>query len=114
VAQANDAALLEVRTDAEGVSFGVRVSPRASRSAVLGVHAGALKVSLAAPPVDGEANAELRALLAKALGVPKRAVEILHGEHGKSKTVHVQGVSEAAVRALLGEPAPSKGPARSG
>lgn len=98
----NDA-LLDCKHDAEGVSFAVWVSPRASRSAVTGVHDGALKVSLAAPPVDGEANAELCALLSKRLGVPKRAVRVVQGERGKSKVVRVDGVGPDAVRALVPE-----------
>jgi uncharacterized protein (TIGR00251 family) len=94
--------MLDVRENAEGVSFEVRVSPSASRSTILGEHDTALKVSLAAPPVDGKANAELIKLLSKALGVPKRAVEILHGEQSKNKTVRVLGVTAAQVRALIG------------
>jgi uncharacterized protein (TIGR00251 family) len=93
--------MLNVREDAEGVSFQVRVSPSASRSAVLGEHDAALKVSLAAPPVDGKANAELIKLLSKALGVPKRAVEIAHGEQSKTKTVRVLGVRAEHVHALI-------------
>ncbi len=92
---------LELKSDAGGVSFAVRVSPRASRSKVTGVHDAALKVSLAAPPVDGEANEELCALLAKLLGVAKRAVRITQGERGKSKVVRVEGVTEAEVLGLL-------------
>jgi len=93
--------MLALTQDSEGVSFAVRVSPRASRSAVLGEHGGALKVSLAAPPVEGEANAALCELLAKRLGVPKRAVRIVRGERGKSKTVRVEGVGAPAVLALV-------------
>ena len=74
--------------------------PRASRSRVVGLHDGRLKVTLAAPPVDGEANVELCATLAKALGVPKRAVRISHGEHNKHKTVRVQGASVEQVMRL--------------
>jgi uncharacterized protein (TIGR00251 family) len=75
------------------VSFEVVVVPRASRSKIAGLHGDRLKITLAAPPVDGEANAELIATLAKALGVPKRAVQIAQGEHNKHKTVRVTGVS---------------------
>jgi uncharacterized protein len=93
--------MLDLTQDSEGVSFAVRVSPRASRSEVRGEHGGALKVSLAAPPVDGEANEALCELLAKRLGVPKRAVRIVRGERGKSKTVRVEGVSAQAVLGLV-------------
>lgn len=84
-----------------GVTFEVRVAPRASRSQVLGVHDGALKVALTAPPVDGAANAALVKLLAKALGVPKGAVALLAGERSRDKTLRVDGATAAAVRALV-------------
>lgn len=91
-------------TTREGtVDFDVRVAPRASRAAILGVHDGALKIALTAPPVDGEANAALVAFLAKALGVPKSAVVIVRGERGRSKTLRVAGVDAAAVAALAGD-----------
>jgi uncharacterized protein len=92
--------MLDIKEDSQGVSFEVRVSPRASRSEVQGEHAGALKISLAAPPVEGEANAALCELLAKRLGVPKRAVRITHGLRGKTKRVYVEGVRAALVRDL--------------
>jgi uncharacterized protein len=100
-ARVSDAQTLEVQHNAQGVSFAVRIAPRAARTAVTGVHAGALKLSVAAPPVDGEANAELCAHLAKLLGVPKRNLVIAQGERGKSKVVRVSGVTEDAVRALV-------------
>jgi len=82
-----------VRADAAGVTLEVLVQPRASRSRVLGEHARRLKIQLAAPPVDGEANAALVELLASVLGVRKSDVEILRGETGRRKTVRVTGVS---------------------
>ena len=95
-----------------GTSFEVRVAPRASREAVLGVHDGALKVSLTAPPVEGAANEALVRMLAKTLGVPRRAVRVLHGEHARRKTVRVESLGAQAVRAALAlalAPAPTKG-----
>lgn len=83
------------------VTIPVRVQPRASRDAITGTHDGALKVSLTAPPVDGEANAALIALLAKVLGVPKRDVEITQGTTGRQKIVAVSGLTLAAVRERL-------------
>lgn len=82
------------------VRLTVRVSPRASRDSIAGVHDGALKVSLTAPPVEGAANAALVALLAKALGVPKRAVRIAGGETSRVKRVEIDGVGAERVRAL--------------
>ncbi len=89
-------------TEKEGcVTFVVRVVPRASRTEVAGLHDGALRVALTSPPVDGAANAALVAFLAKTLGVPKRAVSIVHGETGRQKRIAVSGVNAASARAAL-------------
>ena len=79
------------------VRFAVRVQPRNARSAVVGVHAGALKVKLNAAPVDGAANEELLTLLAEWLDVPVRAVTIVSGANARAKFVEVDG-SDAAIR----------------
>ena len=93
--------MLDLALTPEGIRLRVRVAPRAAHARILGVHDGALKVSLTAPPVDGAANEALIALLAEALGVPRRAVAITHGHTSKSKTVLIAGVSEAQLRALV-------------
>jgi len=80
------------------VTFEVRVAPRASRNAIMGVHEGALKVALTAPPVEGAANDALRKLIAKVLGVPKSNVEIIHGERARNKVLRVRGVGPEALR----------------
>jgi uncharacterized protein (TIGR00251 family) len=82
------------------VRFQVRVSPRASRDAILGLHGDALKVALKAPPVEGAANAALVALLARHLGVGKRDVSVVAGEASKLKTLLVRGVTTNDVQAL--------------
>jgi uncharacterized protein (TIGR00251 family) len=91
---------LVVEEIAEGVRFGVVVAPRASREAILGVHDGALKVALTAPPVDGAANEALVALLARALRVGKRDVRVVSGQASRRKRLEVIGATAAAVRAL--------------
>jgi uncharacterized protein (TIGR00251 family) len=83
------------------VRFEVHARPRAKESRVLGVREGRLDVSLAAPPVDGAANAELVATLAAALGVAKSRVELVRGETGRNKVVEVRGLTENEVRARL-------------
>jgi uncharacterized protein (TIGR00251 family) len=85
------------------VCFNVVVVPRASRSRIVGVHGDSLKVTLAAPPVDGEANAALCDLIAKLLGVPKRSVLIQRGAQSKHKTVQVTGVTVEQVMSLLNQ-----------
>lgn len=84
-----------------GVELSLVIQPRASRSRVVGEHDGRLKVQIAAPPVEGEANAELAELLSELLGVPKRQVEILSGETGRRKRVRVRGVDAATAEAAL-------------
>jgi hypothetical protein len=79
----------------------VHVVPRASRTAIVGTHDGRVKVSLAAPPVDGAANAALVAFFAKALGRPKRDVELTRGETSRKKTLAIRGVTLAEVTALV-------------
>jgi uncharacterized protein (TIGR00251 family) len=95
---------LVVRQEAGGVRFAVKVAPRASRDALTGVSAGALKLSLRAAPVDGAANQALCALLAKTLAVPRRAVWVVAGERSRRKTVYVAGVAAEAVVALCEAP----------
>jgi uncharacterized protein (TIGR00251 family) len=71
----------------------VRAVPRASKSEIVGCHVGRLKVRLAAPPVDGAANAELVKVLAKFFKVSKSSVEIVSGETSKNKQVKIQGAN---------------------
>lgn len=85
----------------DGVVIKVRVTPRASRSGLDGVHAGALRVRLNAPPVDGAANDELVAVMADAFSVPKRAVSIVSGQSSRAKRVRLSGVDlESAQRRI--------------
>lgn len=89
---------LEIRELDGAITFEVRVAPRASRNRVLGVHEGALKVALTAPPVDGAANEALTKLLAKAFGVSKSKVEIVRGDRARVKVLRVHGVDAKDVR----------------
>jgi uncharacterized protein len=92
--------MIEIAERDGRVMFAVRVAPRARRDAIEGEHAGALKVRLVAPPVDGRANEALRRLLAEHLNVPVGAVRIVAGEANRTKRVSVAGVSPAQVLAL--------------
>ena len=82
------------------VVFAVRVTPRASRDAIEGEHAGALRIRLTAPPVEGRANEALRRLLAERLNVPVSAVRIVAGETSRTKRVSIAGVSRAQILVL--------------
>ena len=81
--------------------FTVRVVPRASKSEIMGEHGGALKVRIAAPPVEGAANAELIKHLAKAFDVSKSEIEIIGGETFKTKQVKIQNASGAKLSTIL-------------
>jgi uncharacterized protein (TIGR00251 family) len=87
--------------EAGGAVLELLVQPRASRTRAVGEHDGRLKLQLAAPPVDGEANAALVEFLARALGVRKADVTIARGETGRRKTVRVAGVTAQQVEAAL-------------
>lgn len=79
------------------LTFKVRVVPRASRSEIVGEHDSALRVRIAAPPVDGAANEELVRTLAQAFKVARSAIEIIAGHTSKLKTVRVTGVQPRAL-----------------
>jgi uncharacterized protein (TIGR00251 family) len=89
------------RDGAGGVVLEVLVQPRASRTRVVGEHDGRLKIQLAAPPVDGEANAALLAFLADALGVKRAEVALLAGESGRRKRVRIAGITAASASEAL-------------
>jgi uncharacterized protein len=96
------------RDGAGGAVLEILAQPRASRSRVVGEHDGRLKVQLAAPPVDGEANETLLGFLAGALGVRRGDLALLAGEAGRRKRVRVAGLTAAAAAAALASPpAPS-------
>jgi uncharacterized protein (TIGR00251 family) len=88
------------------VVLSLSVVPNAKRTAVDGLHDGALRVRLAAPPIEGRANEALVAWLAKSLGVARRDVELLRGESSRRKQVAVDTSVDAArawLAAVLGE-----------
>jgi uncharacterized protein (TIGR00251 family) len=89
-------------TGTDTVRLQVRVQPRASRNEIVGLHDGALKVRLTAPPVDGAANEMLVAFLAEILGVPARNVAIVSGGSSRTKTIEIRGTTVAAVQQLGG------------
>jgi uncharacterized protein (TIGR00251 family) len=94
-----DASWLTPRPD--GVDLLVHARPGARRSAVAGLHGGALGVRLAARPIEGAANLELVCLLAEALGVSRSAVTVQSGARGRRKRLHVAGLDVETARARL-------------
>ncbi len=83
-----------------GVTFAVRLIPRASTTEIVGEHDGALKIRIAAPPVEGEANRELIRFLAKSFKVPQNNVEIVSGAASKTKVVRIKNINSAGLDQL--------------
>ena len=83
------------------VRISIRAKPRAKKSGVLKADGLSVEIALAAPPVDGAANEQLLAVLADALGVPKRALSLTVGASSKNKVVAVEGLADAEVVARL-------------
>ncbi|HEU5002785.1 MAG TPA: DUF167 domain-containing protein [Actinomycetota bacterium] len=87
---------------ADGVVVAVFCQPGAVRTAVIGMHAGAVKVKVKAPPEGGKANDALLELLAERLGVPRSSATLLSGSQSRNKRVHVLGRSPEEAAAALG------------
>ncbi len=86
----------------EPALLAVHVQPRASRTEVAGWHGDAVKIRLAAPPVDGAANAALVAFLAERLGLPRSAITVVAGTTARRKRVAIGGRSLDEVLTALG------------
>ncbi len=86
----------------QGISFHVKVSPGASQSGIQGIEEGYLKVRLAAPPVDGKANAELIRLMARLLHLSKSQISIRSGLSSRRKVLHLEHFQEENFRQFLG------------
>jgi uncharacterized protein YggU (UPF0235/DUF167 family) len=78
------------------------VQPRSKRTEVAGERAGAVVIRVAAPPVDGKANAAVCAFVARRAGVPRSAVSVVRGAGARDKVLEVQGVEAPALRRALG------------
>ena len=77
------------------------IQPGASRQRVIGLHGGAVKVAVAAPPEKGAANRALEKLLAEEFGLASGAVTVVAGGSSRRKRVSLQGVSPERVRAWV-------------
>jgi uncharacterized protein (TIGR00251 family) len=90
-----------IRDTAAGVTFAVKVQPRAKRNAIAGKVGDSLKVALTAAPVDGRANQACIEFFANLLDVPQSSVTIASGETSRNKVIRVEGLSAQEVRKWL-------------
>ena len=89
-----------VDPDRNVLCINVHVQPNARVTQAGGLHGGALKVRLAAPPLDGRANALLIDFLKEKLGVPANRISIVRGQKSRDKLVEVSGAGDAAVAVI--------------
>ena len=83
------------------IAFNVYVQPRASRTRVAGMHGNAIKICVTAPPVENKANGAVIRFFADLFGVPKSAVSIKSGRHGRNKKVLIHNIDPAEARKTL-------------
>jgi len=93
--------MIPVHESAQGISFAVKVHPRARKNAITGVMGDALKLALTAPPVEGRANQAVIEFFAELFAIPRSSVTIASGETSRNKLVRISGLSRTAVEQRL-------------
>ena len=93
--------VLDLTEKDNAVTIRLRVQPRASRTEIVGEHAGAIKLRVAAPPVDGKANEECRRFLAKLFNVGATSIEIISGDSSRDKVIRVSNLTAKRVLEAL-------------
>ena len=93
--------MIPIRESSAGVSFAVKVHPRARKNAITGVIDGAVKLAITAPPVEGRANEAVIEFFADLFEIPLSSVTIASGQSNRNKVVRVSGVTAAQVQAFL-------------
>ncbi len=89
--------MIPINESGGGVTFAVRVHPRAKRNGITGELGDALKISLTSPPVEGRANEACIEFFAKLLKVPRSSITIASGQSSRNKVIRVAGVSREYV-----------------
>jgi uncharacterized protein (TIGR00251 family) len=87
----------------DALLLALRIQPGAKKSGIAGIYGETLKIRLAAPPVDGKANAALLAFLAEWLRVPKSALNLKSGQTSRRKVVRVEGVKAETLARRIAE-----------
>lgn len=93
--------MVAIQKSPKGVTFAVKVHPRAKKNALVGEVGDAVKLSLTAPPVDGRANDACIEFFAKLLNLPRSSVTIAAGQMSRNKVIRVAGLSAEEVRQRL-------------
>ena len=93
--------MISIQEIAGGISFQVKVHPRAKRDAFTGALGDALKLSLTAPPVEGRANEACIEFFARLLKVPRSSITIASGQSSRNKVIRVVGISVGELKKRL-------------
>lgn len=93
--------MIPIQESANGVSFAVKVHPRARKNAITGTVGDALKLALTAPPVEGKANQAVIDFFADLFEIPRSSVTITSGETSRNKVIRISGLSAQRVRERL-------------
>jgi uncharacterized protein (TIGR00251 family) len=93
--------MIPIHETSGGVTFAVKIHPRAKKSAITGQIGDALKVSLTAPPVDGKANEACIEFFANLLKVARSSVTIAAGQTSRNKVIRVAGLTAQQVKDRL-------------
>jgi uncharacterized protein (TIGR00251 family) len=91
---------LQIRETAAGLEVRIHVQPRARRNELAGIHNGALKLKVLAPPVDDAANRAIIEFFSSLLDISKSSIRIISGQKSRDKTLLIQGLSQKAFIAL--------------
>ncbi len=95
--------MIPVHESVKGITFAIKVHPRARKNAITGMVGDALKLAITAPPVDGKANQAVIEFFAELFAIPRSSVTIASGETSRNKIVRIAGVSKAVAEQKLAE-----------
>jgi uncharacterized protein (TIGR00251 family) len=95
--------MIPVHETSKGITFAIKVHPRARKNAITGIIGDALKLALTAPPVEGKANLAVIEFFADLFEIPRSSVTIASGETSRNKVVRISGMDQAAVQQRLSE-----------
>src|SRR5690348_2104900 len=93
--------MVAIKESASGVTFAVKVHPRARKNAITGAVGDALKLALTAPPVEGKANQAVIEFFADFFEIPRSSVTIASGETSRNKVIRINGLNAQRVRERL-------------
>jgi uncharacterized protein len=92
---------LQLRETVDGLEIRLHVQPRAKRCELSGIHNGALKLKVTAPPVDDAANRSILKFFSDLLDIPKSSLRIISGLKSRDKTLQAKGLSRNAFLARI-------------